>query len=269
MAIALAAVALIISLVPLRAMSQAQTSNARATFDTISIKENKSGLPTKGGDRFTTVFYPAGRFSARNATLHDLVLTAYREEFPASRISGLVDWMTQRRFDVEARVKAGEAPAGNAANVSPQQLQVMVRSMLEDRFALRTRRGERSEEVLVLSVAAGGHKMKPAANASACGTATDQGRPVASECHMLRISRTGLDGTVVETGDIAGALQFRLQRPVIDRTKLPGLYEVSARWTDDKGMFTALSDQLGLRLEAEQSPMPTLIVESAAPPREN
>jgi uncharacterized protein (TIGR03435 family) len=85
---------------------------------------------------------------------------------------------------------------------------------------------------------------------------------------MLRMNRTGLEGTAVDTGDIAGGLQFVLQRPVVDRAKLPGLYKVAARWTDEPGMVTALREQLGLRLEVERTPLPMLIVESAAVPRE-
>jgi uncharacterized protein (TIGR03435 family) len=262
-----AALATVTALAPLWAASQ--KPDASPKFEVVSIKENKSGPPNARGDRFATVFYPGGRFTARNATLHDLVLSAYRDEFPASRVSGFADWMMQRRFDVDARLEAGDVPTSETPRVSQQQLQLMVRSMLEDRFALRTRRGEQSDEVNVLSVAPGGHKMTPATNASACGTATDQGRPRASECHMLRIGASGLDGAAVDTGDIAGALQFHLQRPVIDDARLPGLYAVSATWNDIPGMHTALRDRLGLRLDVERRPMPTLIVESASPPKGN
>jgi uncharacterized protein (TIGR03435 family) len=267
-AAALATVTIVTSLAPLRAVASSQKPDTQATFEVVSIKENTSGPPNAGGDRFGTVFYPGGRFTARNATLNDLILAAYRDEFTASRISGVTDGMLQKRFDVEVRLKAGDVPAGETTRVPQQQLQLMVRSMLEDRFALRTRRGERSEEVHVLSIAPGGHKMTPATDASACGPATDQGGPRASECHMLRIGPKGLDGTAVDTSDIAGALQFHLQRPVIDDARLSGLYGVSASWNDVPGMHAALRERLGLRLDVERRPMPTLIVESAALPRE-
>jgi hypothetical protein len=120
--------AILLSIASLLAVPSLQAPDAPAAFAVVSIKENKSGPPSAGGDRFVTVFSPVGRFAARNATLRDLVLTAYRDELPASRISGFADWMSQTRFDVEARTRVGDVPAGDVPPVAASQLQLMLRS---------------------------------------------------------------------------------------------------------------------------------------------
>ena len=278
------------SIASLSAVSSSQGAQQRLAFEVASIKENTSGHPNAGGDRFDTRIYPGGRFMARNMTLHDLVLIAYRDEFAASQISGFADWMLEKRFDIEAKAATGEIPTGDLTRATAQQLRWMQRSLLVDRFALRVHREEKIGELHVLSVAPGGHKMKRNTDATPCASSRQQNAPPWAGCHSLRMGRTGLDGSAVDTADIAGALQAFLQRPVIDRANLTELYQVSARWNsgppgplsrpdalvtepqpspDDPDIYTAMRQQLGLKLDTERKLLPVLVVESAAMPQEN
>jgi uncharacterized protein (TIGR03435 family) len=107
-------------------------------------------------------------------------------------------------------------------------------------------------------------------------------------CHTVRIGRRGLGGTAVDSADIAGALKTFLERPVIDRVRLTGLYEVEVRWnaaflsprfngpsdrsdspSDDPDVYTAIREQLGLKLEIERGQIPALVIDSATIPEAN
>jgi uncharacterized protein (TIGR03435 family) len=289
-----AGIAVVGAIAPLSASWQSAGASAPA-FEVASIKENTSGDPFGGGDRQLTWLYPGGRYTARNTTLRELILLAYRWEITRSQLAGLEPWMNQRRFDIEARA-ADDVVAPGALDVPRAQLMDrMLQTLLADRFKLRVRREQRTGDLHVLSIAPGGLTMTPAKDVS-CEARTNQGGlsikdDPGAACHMFRrIGRTGFEGVAVDTLDIAMALRTYLGQPVEDRARLSSLYTVTARWKpetpsrgngpgpfgnepqadeNDPDIYTALREQLGLKLSIERAPIEMLVVESAEPPTSN
>jgi uncharacterized protein (TIGR03435 family) len=138
--------------------------------------------------------------------------------------------------------------------------------------------------------------MMPARDAPCLQTKNPGGLTVQADpdpgkaCHMFkRIGRTGFEGVAVDTMDITMALRQYLGKPVEDRARLTSLYNVSVRWKpeaplradralqnlepqadeNDPDIYTALREQLGLRLTIERAPIEMLVVESAELPTEN
>jgi uncharacterized protein (TIGR03435 family) len=265
------------------------------SFDVASVKENTSGDPFGGGDSQMLRLYPGGHFVARNASLKDLNLSAYRDEISPSQLSGLADWMSSRRFDIDARAAEGAIAPGELDYPRAVLMDRMLQGLLLDRFKLRVRRDQQVGDLYVLSVAAGGPRLQRAKSADECVKASNPGgltvraEPV-SPCHVFtRIGRTGLEGVAVDTADLAMALRLYLRSPVEDRAKLTMLSDVSVHWNPDPlggaprgetslepqpvegdpDIYTAFREQLGLKLDRQRGPIETLIVESAEPPAAN
>jgi uncharacterized protein (TIGR03435 family) len=286
--------ALVGLIAPVCASWQVVAADAKA-FEVASIRENTSGDPFAGGDRQSSWLYPGGRFTTRNITLRELILNAYRWEITRGQLTGVSPWMDQRRFDIDARAADGAVAPGEIDQPRAQLMDRMLQVLLADRFKLRVRREQKTGDLHVLSVATGGPKLTPATDAP-CRQVTNRGglaisADPATACHMFRrIGRTGLEGVAVDTTDIAMALRLYLGRPVVDRAQLSSLYNVTVRWKpeapsrsdrtgefntepqadeNDPDIYTAIREQLGLKLAIERAPIDMLVVESAEPPTAN
>jgi uncharacterized protein (TIGR03435 family) len=261
------------------------------SYEVASVKENTSGNPQVGGAQQVIRLDPGGRFTARNASLRDLLLVAYRFEIAPSQLGPLDGWMESRRFDITARAADGVVTALNRQ--SAETMDRMLQGLLADRFKLRVRRESKTGDIYVLSVASGGPKLKTGQNAEACAGGADPARqtPLAEgffPCHMFtRFGRRGFVAVAVDTGDLAQALRNVVGAPVEDHAMLPTLFDAIVSWNldqanggnretvlngepqpsaDDPDMFTALREQLGLKLDRQRGPIETLIVEFAQPP---
>jgi uncharacterized protein (TIGR03435 family) len=132
----------------------------------------------------------------------------------------------------------------------------MFQSLLRDRFAMKFHKESQDLAVLALVVARGGPKLQAADSLTGCHG--ESGRKGFSlDCHT---SLTHL----------AEQLSANADRPVVDKTMLEGPFEISLHWVPDGAasdggatLFEALPEQLGLRLEAEQSPVEILVIDSA------
>jgi uncharacterized protein (TIGR03435 family) len=149
-----------------------------------------------------------------------------------------------------------------------ERLHSRVRSLLGDRFGLRLHREERVMPIYELVVARSGPKLSPAADGPE-GLTSGPGR---------------LKGTSVKVSAIASALSDATGRVVIDRTGLNGYYDYTLAWTPDmvsgavpqaseKGggvsLFTAVQEQLGLKLKAAKGPVEVLVIDGAEKPSAN
>lgn len=231
------------------------SSQGPMTFDAVSIKPNTSG--EQGG---TSRAQP-GRYQGVNVTLMRLVRLAYR---PIQEFEGGPDWINTEHFDVEA--KAEGTP-------TQEQMLTMLRAMLADRFALQVRQDTRESPVYALTLARRdgklGAQLKPADapcpnGAGTCGVQLGDGVLTSKSITMTRL---------------AGELSF-VGRKVIDRTGLAGAFDVNVQWMPDApggaptdgnlpSTFTALQEQLGLKLEPTTGPVDVLVIVRAERPRAN
>jgi uncharacterized protein (TIGR03435 family) len=253
-------------------------SSSRPSFDAVSIKPSASS----SGQWVRPVgdwVRPVGdRVVATDATLRALIQFAYRtadgRSFLSSQIIDAPRWAETDRFDVDA--KAGAA----GSEVALRQLQLMTRVMLEDRFQLRTHRETRELPVYDFVVAKGGMKMKPASDS----TSQDPSAPPRGQFKMIgRPSPSGaitviITGLAVPMPQFVALLQQYLDRPIVNSTGAAGPYDVRLEFgltqtqpaTSDEpvgaSIFTAVQEQLGLKLDAVKRQAEVLVIEHAEHP---
>jgi uncharacterized protein (TIGR03435 family) len=246
----------------------AQTQSApRPAFEVASIKP---GDPNSQMFRIGSM--PGGRFAANNASLKLLIQTAY--DVRSHQISGGPNWLDSAKFDIEAKSdSAAPIPAGPAGG---PQMRLMLQSLLEERFKLKLHRESKEEPVYELVVAKGGPKLQQAADS------------LKQQQRGLQMRRGQLTGTAAPMSILVSQLSQQLGRSVIDKTGLTGQYDFDLKWTPEFGqsqggpadagpppdspgpsIFTALQEQLGLKLESTKSQVDVLVVDHAEQPSEN
>jgi len=236
---------------------QGQAVAAAPVFDVATIK------PSHATDGHTHVYrHPDdGGFQAMNISLKGLLAFAY--DLPETRMIGGPAWIDSDKWDVEA--KAGsevdaqiKAASDDARRAEKQQ---MVQALLADRFQLTTHHEARELPVYALVVAKGGAKL---------GAVQENG---------TSISRAN-DHIAVQGGDSVGLLADQLAlvlgRVVLNQTGLVGRYDLKVKWAredsaDASGpsIFTALEEQLGLKLEPRKAPVDVVVVDKVAMPSAN
>jgi len=224
-----------------------QAQNALPAFEVASVKPNNSGDPVSNGGRVI-----GDRFTATNVTVVQLLRSAYGvQEF---QIAGQPGWAGIDRFDITANLPAG---------ARSDQWGPMLQNLLSERFGLRLHREQRQTDVYALVVANSGLKLMPV-DASTCA-------PPNGRCGM---SATPTE--IVARGQSMEQLATRLSRSigqtVVDRTGVTGLFTFTLAWTQDDqfrapgataspAIFTALSEQLGLRLQSQRAPVEVLVID--------
>ena len=239
-------------------------SVARPKFDAFEVASIKPvGVDAKAG-RYFRMDGPH-RWSATNYTLEALIALAY--DLNPRTISGGPEWVRSRQF-VIAAVTPGE--------VSPTRLEQMqmLRGLIEERFALRFHRQDREMEIYELTVGKSGPKLKTAAK-------PDDAPQIIGVVYPDRIE---VPARSVTMDDFVAMLQrATLDRPTVNRTGLAGKYdfildfaqdetqyggEVPKATTDSQSppLFTAVQEQLGLKLTATRGMVSTLVIDSVERP---
>jgi uncharacterized protein (TIGR03435 family) len=202
------------------------------------------------------------RFTSTNVTLIQLLRIAYGvQEFQIAEQPG---WAGTERFDVEAKMTQPETDSA--------AWQPMLQTLLADRFKLAVHRENRQATTYDLVVAKNGPKLT-AADTSKCD-------PANPACSGFRASAVQIIGTSVTMEQLAVRLARSIGRIVTDKTGLKGAYDLKVEWPEEDrftsagasasaGIFGALQEQLGLRLESVKSPVETLIIDHAERPGEN
>jgi uncharacterized protein (TIGR03435 family) len=267
------------SLVSARAQAPPGGDPAHIAFEVASIKPNTTGAG--GGANFQ----PGGRFIARNATLRVLIAIAFGDPVAlyASRMTGGPSWVDNERFDVEARAAAefpeiasgrGGAATGNA----------MLRALLVDRFHLATHWDMRTIPVYAL-VRQRGADVNPRIVSAAGTPGTDclgvgaiaAAKNVLPRCGAYILLNTGGNQFAIHARGItmmnfARNLQNVAGRVVVDQTALPGTFNFDLAFeyrptsaAADEGIgaaiFTAVQEQLGLRLQPTSTPVEVLVID--------
>jgi len=230
------------------AAAWAQDPAARVVFEVASVKPGDPAAP--GMSVHST---PGGIFLENN-TLRNLLLNAYH--IRSDQIEGGPKWLDSARFTIDAKL-----PKGVSSRLLPKALQ----SLLEDRFQLQIHRETRVRPVFALVQAKGGSKLQKAApdepgrGGFSAGPRKLQGRGVP------------ISSLVYSLASAAGA-------PVLDRTELQGEYDFTLEFAPLQGaaddetlpdIFTAIQQQLGLKLEPTKAPIEMLVIDRAEKPSEN
>jgi uncharacterized protein (TIGR03435 family) len=248
----------------------AQLSDRPQAFEVASIRANHSGerimqfKPERGG-----------RFTATNCSLALIIQYAY--DVMQSHIYRAPDWVKSDRYDLVA---------SSGHDVPIDDLHTMLRALLEDRFQLKShwRTKEAAAYQLVVSKPGRLHRETQAAD---CPSILDGPRPESpprdAPCGNLRNSPGHAKGYWLTAQDLAGSLSFFLQVPVLDKTGLPGKYNIDLQWTPETtrmqgstpsdtaapSIFTALQEQLGLKLVSAKTPVHMLVIDQVDRPSEN
>ena len=270
--------------------AQAQVPERPPSFEVASVKENRSG-----DLRSPMRTEPGGRFTATNVLLKFLIAEAFMGPQPVhlfSRIVGGPDWINSTRFDIIAKASTEfrSSPEG-----PPNELVLMLRSLLEDRFKVRTHRETRELPVYELVVARADGKLGPQLRQSTancdgpppprqpnepppCGAMRGPARVMAGGIPMRRFAE--MLTAIMAVGTPASA-DGRL---VVDKTGLSGRFAFSLTWTPDQipavapppgiqpvdpngpSLVTALQEQLGLKLESAKGPVEVLVIDSVERP---
>jgi uncharacterized protein (TIGR03435 family) len=201
-----------------------------------------------------------GRFEIRNATMLDLVRTAYSVE--PEKVVGGPNWLGSDRFDVIAKVPAG---------TTQENARLMLRDLLAKRFSLTVHNDSRPLPVFVLSAGTGKHKLKVSDGSPSNCQGIPQGAPQPGVIPYQQVTCKNLTSEQIATNlrQMAGGY---LDKPVIDETKLSGSWDFDIKWTargqltaagpDGISIFDAVEKQLGLKLESKPVAMPVIVVDS-------
>lgn len=224
---------------------------AQDTFEAASIRpsqaqNNNSGITTSRGGVKTG-----------NTSLLGLILFAYR--IHPYQVIGASGWMEDLRWDVNARNPDGDS--GDGKSVEPALARM--RNLLAERFQLKLKQETRELPVYGLVVEKTGLKVKPEEGGN-------------GSTHTNQNNGSGrITGQGIRVKDLALILSAMVGRTILDETGLGDTkYQIELNWTDGgsgdgPSIFTAVREQLGLRLESKKGPVPVYVVEKAEKPSEN
>jgi uncharacterized protein (TIGR03435 family) len=221
-------------------------------FDVASIKRNASGAPQSGVRTL-----PGGRISVINQPLRQIVRRAYGSN--DLEVVGGPDWMDSERWDITA----------SAVTDKPDvPLEPMLRALLSDRFTLRAHVETRERPIYELVFARADRRLGDKIHPTPVDCRPD------ADCGSTSARTTGVaSGTITSVArtmtDIAVSLSTYAGRRVLDRTGLTGRFDAELTWSEDVSIFTALQEQLGLKLESQRGPVEVVVIDSVARPVED
>jgi uncharacterized protein (TIGR03435 family) len=263
----------------LHAALVAQQPAGSPRFDVVSIKPNNSGNPRSG---FRTT--PAGRLEWTNITVGTIVSVAHqRFPFDDFDVIGAPAWVGSERFDIIAQTAPGAGAPGLTADVT-----AMLRAMLADRFGLAAHWEQRQRAVYALVVARPGAPPGPGLHRTEAGCGEGVQALTGGGRGSMRPGRGpnctfgggpgNVQGNAVTVQMFGRMIGSEVRRPVIDRTGLTGSFDIDLRYRPDFGIrpdgpppapldpdapsiFTAVEEQLGLKLVSERAPVDVLVID--------
>jgi bla regulator protein BlaR1 len=227
------------------------TSISQPVFEVASVRRS-APPPARGDGLFAAIPVgidtEPGKLTARNETLKNLIKAAWGvKEY---QISG-PEWLNSERYDIVAKA---------AKPVGEVQLRRMLQPLLAERFRLTLHRDRKEFTLYALSVDKNGPKI------------TKSSDEVDPNINMGRGRFTAQRASLAQFADL---LSLQTDRPVVDRTGLVGNYDITLIWAPDvnsgrddasdpmPAIFTAVREQLGLKLQASKEPLEVLIIDHA------
>ena len=232
-------------------------------FEVASIRQHAGPITVSGVD------ISGSRVTASALTVSDLI--SYAFSLKGYQLTGLTDWMQSDRYDIIAR-------AGSPGSPTNEQVRRMMQTLLAERFRLKVHGETREVPVYALVVGKNGSRLKENPAGSGVVRFNRKGRDV-----ELVFNGTPIDRLVSQLPRMPG-----IDRPVVDKTGLTGKYDfnltltdfqlslnnveqrgIPAADSDGASVFTALQDQLGLRLESQKAPVEFVAIDTVDRPSEN
>jgi uncharacterized protein (TIGR03435 family) len=224
---------------------------AAQSFEVASIRPNHSDSTDSNVDSTA-----GGLLRVNNESLKELIKLAFGVK--DYQIAGAPGWIGSERYDITAKT-------AQPVNPGFEEEKQLIRSLLTERFALKTHVETRESTVYSLSIGRNGAKLTRHDDGSGTTARTTCG-------HMT--------GRRLTTAVLATMLSRQLEHDVLDQTGLPGKYDFQLDWLPDSGpcpdsprdqpsVFTAVQEQLGLRLESTKGPTEILVIDHIEPPSEN
>jgi uncharacterized protein (TIGR03435 family) len=245
--------------------------NPPLSYEVVSVKpvdtSNVSGM---------TMYWRSTKdgFTASGITLEGLMINAYGLLTP-DQVEGLPSWADSAQFAIEARMDESTAAAFQQL-APPDRVRAqhqMMQSMLADRFALKAHHESREKPVYDLVLAKGGSKLQETPAGVNGGYSMGNGQ---------------LSGHGITLDSLKFSLTNLVGRVIVDKTGLTGKYDMTLNWTPDEeagtssdgaqsngnstagpSIFTALEEQLGLKLVSAKGPVDTIVIDHVEKPSQN
>ena len=224
-------------------------------YDIVSIKPNKTG------SGHTSVHIDDGNLDASNISIKGLMFDAYG--LKEGQLVGLPGWAESARFDIKAKVLNPDKAV--FAKLTEERSRSMLQPILTDRFQLKSHTEPKVLPVYELVVLKGGPKFKPSPNQAGGDGVSVHNRDLTA--HNITIS------------ELMDELSSQVQRVVIDKTGLTAKYDLTLKWSAEDAppgdadappsIFTAIQEQLGLKLVAGKASVSTLVIDHLEMPSEN
>ena len=231
------------------------TTGRKLSWDVVSVKPNKSLDPSE------FIRMTVDGVELRNSTLHAVFLNTF-EIKSENQIVGYPSWVNSEHFDIQAKMDPESAAAYR--NLKGEQGAVqwhsLMRQILEERFGMKYHREQRQLPVYFLVVAKQGSKLHESAPEENTSSSWGPGKFASHHCKM---------------SGLASSLSGAADRIVIDKTGLTGEYDIDLAWAPDNqpdagpSIFSALQDELGLKLEPAKAALDVVVIDHLERPSEN
>ena len=263
-------------------------------YEVVSIKPNKSG-----SDWDNVRIHP-NEFTATNIKMLSLIQEAFGVK--EHQISGAPGWLNSERYDVEAKMDSSVADELRKLNRDQRKVkkQRMLQALLADRLKLTLHRESKELPVYALVIAKNGPKLQAARPGDAYPNGI-KGTDCKSYPGMISV-QNGIGGRLelrcqaVPVAELVELLSDQLHHTTLDKTGLTGKYDITLQWTPDENqgamfngtesgqpgtaatstpessgpsIFTAIQEQLGLKLESQKGPVEILVIDHVEKPSEN
>jgi uncharacterized protein (TIGR03435 family) len=231
-------------------------ADADPSFEVVTVK------PSSPDEQGSSIHAGGGHLTIKNHTLNTMLLFAYG--IHPKQIVDAPAWFATDRYDVDGVLDTEGEP-------NLKQMQRIVQKMLAERFELKLDEETRELLVYALMVAKEGPKLtKSKGDPNVLGDENDN-------MHSGQITQTISNMSMT---DFTLIMQFFTDRPVVDQTGLAGKWDFKWTWTQDEsrvsldanappGMFTAIQEQLGLKLEAKKAPADVFVIDHIERPSAN
>jgi uncharacterized protein (TIGR03435 family) len=262
------------------AQETAPPAGKAPAYDVVSIKPNKSG------SGMVRVSDGNDGYNATNLNLVEIIQYAYKLN-TSEQISGLPGWADSAGWDIQAKIDPDELAALKKLPraESSTQRRVMMQGLLADRFHLVVHHATKDLPMYALVPAKNGSKLEEADPNNTYSNGI-KGPDGTAHPGMMMTGNGELKAQAVPISTLAMMLSKEVHRQVVDKSGLTGKYDITLRWTPDEmandaaasgapvgesapSLFTALQEQLGLRLDSVKGPVDTIVVDHLEQPTEN